>query len=252
MEKDLSIVMPVYNEESCIEVVVEKWVQSIRSLNINFDLNIYNDGSRDRTLSKLELLAKKFNEVKVHDKINSGHGPTVLVGYRNSKDYEWVFQVDSDDELSPDIFPSFWEVRQSFDFLVGKRYERNTPWIRKFISFISQWSVWIAIGNGVFDVNCPYRLMRNSMFQNLFFNIPDLTFAPNLIISGYAARKKLRIYEVPVRFQSRKTGEVSIKKLKLLKAAIKSFFQTLFFSWRNIKFLEIDDIDHQHQTQTKK
>ena len=60
---------------------------------------------------------------------------------------------------------------------------------------------------------------------------------PNLhvqLLSGLAARHRLRCFEMPVPQHDRKTGEVSIKKWKLLKAAAKSFFQTIWFSFRRI------------------
>ena len=59
--------------------------------------------------------------------------------------------------------------------------------------------------------------------------IPEDTFAPNVIISGVACLKKLNVTEIPVHHRNRQTGEVSIKKIKLLKAALKSFFQTITY-----------------------
>ena len=82
----------------------------------------------------------------------------------------------------------------------------------------------------VWDVNTPYRLMRTSEFMDVYQQIPLTTFAPNVIISGMVARKKLRYYEIRVPQHDRTTGEVSIKKWKLLKAAVKSFWQTIHFA----------------------
>ena len=56
------------------------------------------------------------------------------------------------------------------------------------------------------------------------------TFAPNVIISGMAAKKHLRCYEIRVPQHERITGEVSIKKWKLFKAAVRSFVQTIVFA----------------------
>lgn len=69
--------------------------------------------------------------------------------------------------------------------------------------------------------------MKSTVFKELFYKIPSDTFAPNVIISGFAAKKRLKIYEIPVNCRLRETGEVSIKKWKLLKAAVKSFCQTI-------------------------
>ena len=76
-------------------------------------------------------------------------------------------------------------------------------------------------------MNSPYRLMRVSAFKDAVKNIPLDTFAPNVVISGAACKKRLRVFETEVKYNFRETGVVSIKKLKLLKAAMKSFMQTI-------------------------
>jgi len=78
-------------------------------------------------------------------------------------------------------------------------------------------------------VNSPYRLFRAEAFKDVVRQIPDDTFAPNLILSGFCSVKKLRVLELPVPQAKRKTGEVSIKKWRLLKASARSFLQTIAF-----------------------
>lgn len=232
MSKELSVVMPVYNEDECIEQVVEKWITTLSALGIDFDLNVYNDGSKDKTLSVLREVEQRLPRLKVHDKSNSGHGPTILTGYRNSAGYEWVFQIDSDDELGPEKFSDLWNQRDKYDFLIGSRAGRYSPLPRKVISFVSRILVWICYGRGVWDVNSPYRLMRVTKFSDLFNKIPSDTFAPNVIVSGMACAMKMRIKEEPVPYRDRQTGEVSIKKWKLLKVAVRSFLQTITFRFQ--------------------
>ena len=74
--------------------------------------------------------------------------------------------------------------------------------------------------------------MRVAVFQDFYTKIPLTTFAPNVILSGLAARHKLRCFEAPVAHHHRKTGQCSIKKWKLLKAALKSFWQTAAFAMK--------------------
>ena len=57
MEKlDLIAVMPVYNEEGAIREVVKEWHDMLSSLNMNFKLHVYNDGSKDNSLAILREL----------------------------------------------------------------------------------------------------------------------------------------------------------------------------------------------------
>jgi glycosyltransferase involved in cell wall biosynthesis len=229
---NLKIIIPVYNEEGAISDVIQDWTETLHSLKIDFEIHAFNDGSKDQTLKILNDLAKSNNRLKVIDKPNSGHGPTILKGYKENLDVEWLFQVDSDNELKANEFSKFWKERNDYDFLIGNRIQRNSPLPRVVTTAISRWVVGIFYGSQVKDVNAPFRLMRTSKFHDDVLKIPDDTFAPNLIISGIANIRKMRIKQLDVVHHNRETGEVSIKKWKLFKAAFKSFLQTMSFRFK--------------------
>jgi len=229
----LAFIMPVYNEQDAIKTVIEQWSDELDKYNIDYTIFAYNDGSKDNTLSILRELEKQYPRLKCIDKINSGHGPTILKGYKEHLEtYDWIFQTDSDNEMGTSGFYTLWQKKEEYDFLLCKRDNRIQPLARKIISIVSRLTVKIFYGlNGVYDVNSPYRLMRTSVFKDLIQKIPDDTFAPNVIISGLVARKKIRFFENALFYTPRTTGTVSIQKMKLLRAAIKSFFQTITFSF---------------------
>lgn len=233
MEKlQLAIVMPVFNEEEAIANVINKWTKELQKLRINFKIHAYNDGSIDNTLQILNHLASENKNLIVHDKLNTGHGPTIIQGYRENSDVEWIFQTDSDDEIGSEMFEDLWKKRHKYHFLVGRRKSLQRSLTRKLISSISRLIVRIFYGNRVYDVNAAYRLMRSKQFKDLFFALPDNLFAPNVIISGFASIKKLDVYEAPVRYNKRTKGKTSIKKMKLLKAALKSAYQTIMYRFK--------------------
>ena len=232
MSEKLCVVMPVYNEQEAIGSVLEKWSKALDALGIDYVIRPYNDGSKDNSLAVMRDVAMHLPRVEVRDKKNGGHGHTILTGYRDAAadGFDWVFQIDSDDEMGPEKFDELWAQRGEYDFLVGIRDGRVQQLPRKIISFVSRLCVRLFYGKSVWDVNTPYRLMRVSVFKDFYSAIPLTTFAPNVILSGLAARHKLRCYEIRVPQHDRTTGEVSIKKWKLLKAAAKSFYQTIRFS----------------------
>ena len=236
MSDRLCVVMPVYNEQDAIGGVLRKWHEALSCLNINFEIRPYNDGSRDNTLAVMRKIAETGGgRIKIKDKPNGGHGNTILTGYREATvdGFDWIFQIDSDDEMGPEKFGELWERRNDYDFLVGIRGGRVQALPRKVISFVSRCCVRVFYGRKtIWDVNTPYRLMRTSAFKDIFKQIPLTTFAPNVIISGMVARKRLRFFEIRVPQHDRTTGEVSIKKWKLLKAAVKSFGQTISFAFK--------------------
>ncbi len=219
--------MPVYNEEECIRDVVNSWLGTLQGLGIDFQMIVINDGSRDNTIKSLEAF-RDNPRIEVINKPNSGHGPTILMGYRIAvKKAEWVFQTDSDDEMKPEYFHLLWEKRDDYDALFGRREGRRQNLSRRIITLVSRLTIGLLYGKGVRDVNTPYRLMRSKFLSRIIDKLPDNIFAPNIIISGAFSRAHLRILNIPIPHLPRQTGKVSIIKLKLVKAAMKAFMQTM-------------------------
>ena len=224
---DVAVVMPVYNEEACIAGVVRSWRAMLSELGLTFRILVLNDGSTDGTQAALSVFLGD-ECVQVIHKANSGHGPTILLGYQKAVETaDWVFQCDSDDEMKPDSFPELWRRREASDALFGVRSGRRQPLARKLISACSRATVRVFFGSGVVDVNVPYRLIRVSLLRRILPQIPPDTFAPNVIISGALARGGARLYNHPVPHEGRKTGTVSIVKWKLWRATFRAFWQTL-------------------------
>ena len=228
----LAVVIPAYNEEGVIGNVITDWHKELERMDIDFKIHVYNDGSKDATSRILKEAASTHKNIVPHDKENSGHGPTVIRGYRENIESEWMFQVDSDDEMSPESFEELWKKREEHDFLIGERLRSQQPLSRKIVSLISRLVVWVLYGTRVYDVNSPFRLMRNEKIRNIISMLPQDLFAPNVIISGMVSLMDLRVYRCEVSRKQRTTGEVSIQKWKLLKAAMQSFLQTILFRFR--------------------
>jgi glycosyltransferase involved in cell wall biosynthesis len=224
---DVAVVMPVYNEAECIGEVLQDWISVLNSLGINYRLIVLNDGSKDNTAEVLQ----KFDDnpcVMIINKKNTGHGPTILQGYHLAvAAAQWVFQVDSDNEIAAEHFKTLWQERGKYDAIIGIRANRNQPLARKIISAVSRLVVALFYGTGVTDVNCPFRLMRSEVLKEILKRIPEHTFAPNVAISGFLALSKAQISNQTVPHTNRQTGEVAIKKWKLMKAAMKSFLQVI-------------------------
>ena len=229
----LVVVIPVYNEQDAIQKVLEKWSTQLDSLQIDYKIFAYNDGSKDNTAEILNEISKSNPNVIAINKPNSGHGPTILKGYKdNAPDFDWIFQTDSDDETEAADFNKLWEKRNDYDFLIGRRNDRVQVITRKIVSFFSRLCISMFYGKGVWDANSPYRLMRSEKFVEIFNQIPENVFSPNVMISGIVSKKKMKFIEIPISSKQRQTGEVSIQKLKLLKAAINSFWQCMIFSFK--------------------
>jgi glycosyltransferase involved in cell wall biosynthesis len=228
---ELSVVMPVYNEGAVIAEVIETWLDELARLGIDFELLAYDDGSRDDTGKILTGLSVHRPDLEVTSQANAGHGPTILRGYREARG-EWVFQVDSDDEMSAEHFGLLWAQRGDHDLILGRRQHRDAPLARRIITAASRLTVWVLFGRAVTDVNAPYRLIRRAALVSILSRIPADAFAPNVIMSGLACRDRLRVREVWVPHRGRRAGTVSIVKWRLWKAAARAFGQTVMVALR--------------------
>jgi glycosyltransferase involved in cell wall biosynthesis len=224
---DVELVIPVYNEAECITEVVNDWIKELDRLGISYRMIVLNDGSKDNTAAVLSRY-RDNPRVNVINKKNSGHGPTILQGYQMAvQEAHWVFQVDSDNEMRAEHFKKVWHERKDVDAIIGMREGRYQPLPRKIVSLFSRLIVTLFYGRGIIDVNCPFRLLRADVLAPILKQIPPNTFAPNVAISGILVLKKMRVKNIRIPHTERQTGEVSIKKWKLMKAAMRSFLQVI-------------------------
>ena len=220
------MVVPVYNEEGAIAGVLDSWAAELERLGIDYRLAVYDDGSRDGTGRILAELAARNPRLRATRHENRGHGPTILRGYHEART-PWILQIDSDGEMAASHFGSLWRQRDSYDFLLGARQDRASAPVRRLVSAGSRAAAHLLIGNGVRDVNSPYRLMRREAVLPLLDLLPEQPFAPNVLLSGLAARARLRILELPVPHEGRRTGSGSLTSRRLWAGIARSFGDTL-------------------------
>jgi dolichol-phosphate mannosyltransferase len=228
----LSVVMPVHNEVDAIRAVIDEWTRELARLGIDYEMLVFDDGSNDGTARVLGELAHRHPCLFVHRHANKGHGPTVLRGYREARG-EWVLQVDSDGEIPASAFEDLWTRREACDFLIGRRTERAAPLIRRVVTAASRLSVRALFGSGIHDVNAPYRLMRGRALRSLTPALPGDVFAPNVILTGLALRRGLRVCERPVPHVGRRHGQGSLGRLRVLRVAMRAFRETVAAAWRS-------------------
>jgi glycosyltransferase involved in cell wall biosynthesis len=174
---DLAVVMPVYNEKDCIAEVLNSWLSVLSELNIQYRLIVLDDGSSDGTDVELERFGQN-DRIMIIRKENSGHGPTILMGYHRAVEMaEWVFQCDSDNEIKADYFSLLWKARDRYDALFGIRQGREQSLTRKLITVVAFYMVRLKFGSGITDINSPYRLMRASVLSQIIKQIPQTTKA---------------------------------------------------------------------------
>jgi len=212
---ELLVVMPVYNEEASIRQVVREWDGELGRHLQNFRLLVINDGSTDATRQRLtELQTEIGPRLEVIHRENRGHGQSCLQGYRQAVEQkcEWVLQLDSDGQCDPRYFKLFWEQREQFDVIYGKRVRRDDGWQRLVASWVLKVVVLIWGRALCFDPNVPYRLMRPQILPSALAAIPADFFLGNVALAVLLQRAGIfRHGCVPIRFRNRYGGQSKVR-----------------------------------------
>ena len=222
----LYIIIPAYNESETIRQVIDDWYPIIEEHNGGGKsrLIIIDDGSKDNTYEIMLECAKDKPLFTPLQKPNSGHGATVLYGYHYALDHgaDYVFQTDSDGQTLPCEFAPFWDVRESFDMVIGWRKGREDGLSRIFVTKVLKYVVYLCFGVFVTDANTPYRLMKADTLRRYIDIIPKDYNLSNVILSVIYARRKCAVKYMPITFRPRQGGVNSINMKRIFRIGKKA------------------------------
>ena len=217
----LYIVIPAYNEEDNITKVIEDWYPVVLAHDGGGSsrLVIIDDGSKDKTFSILQMAAESRPLLCPITKPNSGHGATVLFGYRYALDHgaDYVFQTDSDGQTLPEEFEPFWAQRENYDMVIGWRKGRQDGASRVFVTKTLKNVIRVCFGVTVKDANTPYRLMKAETLRHYIDLIPQNFNLSNVLLSVIYQKKGCRVQYFPITFRPRQGGVNSINMKKIFK-----------------------------------
>ncbi|GMV11432.1 MAG: hypothetical protein AMXMBFR55_31660 [Gemmatimonadota bacterium] len=228
-QMQLSVVMPAYNEADGIHAAIDAVRGNVLDRIPRSELVVVNDGSRDNTGAILDDIAGLDPRVRAVHKANGGHGPAIMTGVGAARG-EYVFLVDSDNQIPLEEFAPFWAaVQGGKDAAFGVRRVRHDADLRKVLTVVIRQSLRLLFGVQLYDANVPYKLLRRSLWEDARRLIPDGTLAPSLSLAVFAARRGYDIAFIDVTHKDRETGTVSIRRWKLVKFCARALRQLLDF-----------------------
>lgn len=224
MADSLFIVIPAYNEQDNIKQVVKDWYPVVTKYGTNSKLVVIDDGSKDDTYKILQEMAQERPLLVPLTKENSGHGSTVLYGYKyaleNGADY--IFQTDSDGQTVPSEFAPFWSSKDKYDIIIGYRNKRRDGFSRVIVTRVLRLVVHLCFKEFVLDSNTPFRLMSASSLKENIKYVPDDFFLSNVALSAIYKKRKQKVHFIPITFKPRQGGVNSINIPKIIKIGIQS------------------------------
>ncbi|MEW5692185.1 MAG: glycosyltransferase [Candidatus Hydrogenedentota bacterium] len=235
----LSIVFPVYNEESRLKKSLITISEFITTSDYPIELIFSNDGSTDKTAFLLETFKELFSDrviIKIlnHPR-NRGKGAVVRDGMLAASG-NWVMFTDVDIPIplkTLDIIKEFENSKT--DVILGRRKKEisKRKWYRQFTGLIFHLLTKLILPQ-FDDTQCPFKIFRKSVVVALFFCLKLQKFGFDLEILKKIRKKRLKFAQIDVPFT-----DVPGSKLHPLKTPV-----SLFIDLLKIIFLDTEDKTH--------
>jgi glycosyltransferase involved in cell wall biosynthesis len=191
---DISIIVPVYNEEKNIPMLHEQIRSAINCLKINFEIIYINDGSTDNSFKILQAI--KVNDTKVRivsfDR-NYGKTSALDAGLRHAKG-DYILTIDCDLQESPDDLVKIFNELQNSDVVIGRRINRlEVDGLIKFISSkIANYVRNKVLKEDFADAGCFLRGYRRECIEKLQLYTELHVFVGSLLrMQGFRIKKPL-------------------------------------------------------------
>jgi len=232
----IAILVPFYNEEKNLIFFVKEWDHIIKKRKFKNLLYFFfiDDGSNDKSLLYLKKILGMCNlNFKIFKKKNSGHGESCKFGYKKiiDKNFDYIMQVDSDNQCDPKDFVKFYEKikNKKLDFVFGYRKKRGDGNLRVLVSKFMSFVFFLKKRIYIKDLNTPYRVMNTKKLRNVFKSINNSKKLNDIklfnCLLSYEISKKYPINWIDIYFRERHEGISKFSMINMFKLFINFIFK---------------------------
>ena len=166
---DLSVVVPVFNEEESLPELTA-WIEKVcKSVSLSFEIIFIDDGSSDSSWKIIDGLSGEKGFVKgLRFRRNYGKAAALHTGF-NEASGEVVITMDSDLQDSPDEIPELVRMirEDGYDLVSGWKKKRYDPFVKRITSkFYNRTARWSS-GIKLHDFNCGLKAYRNEVVKSI-------------------------------------------------------------------------------------
>lgn len=234
----LSIVIPCYNEGEKMLKNINKVVEKLNSLHVEYNIIIVNDGSTDNTLSYLNKINYPNVFIETYEK-NRGKGFAVKKGILSLFEKEiagdYINFMDADLSTDLSAIDTTLKYCNKYDIIIGSRRHKDTKlpvpqgFIRKIISEICIFITKIITRLNLRDTQCGFKTFRKEVIYNIINKQQIERFAFDVEYLYIAKLHNYSIIEIPIIWTNDTDSKVST-----IKSSIK-FFKDLLLIKKNKK-----------------
>jgi dolichyl-phosphate beta-glucosyltransferase len=225
----ISVVIPVYNEASCLDAHVAALRPLLGELSgDDWEIVLVDDGSADGTGAEIARLAQDGHVRGLAHARNRGKGAALRTGITATRG-DVVLFCDADMSTPPETLRAFLAaLRQGADIVVGNRKSRQADiqrwqpalrtWLGLGFTRLSNWMTGLAIS----DYTCGFKLFRGEHARRLFAATETPGWSFDVEVLARAARDGLVIREIPVTWR-----HVDDTRVRVARDVVRSFRELL-------------------------
>lgn len=204
----LSIIIPVYNEEKTIVLVLDKVLSVTLPEGLEREIVVINDGSFDQTDKILNSCSKR-QEVKVLKQEHQGKTAALALGIARASG-DIILIQDADLEYDPVQYPALLNpiLAGETDVVYGSRFLgdiKDMHWINFWANRISNLTLRLLYRVNLTDINTCYKVFKRQLIQGM--HICSRNFAFETEVTTKLLRRGIGIKEVPVRYTARSRSQ---------------------------------------------
>ena len=203
MSKQISIVVPLFNEEESLPHRID-WIKKVLVGKYSFEVLLIDDGSKDRSWAIIEELVRKDDFVRgIKFQRNYGKSAALQKGFESCVG-DVVVTMDADLQDSPEEIPELYDmiINQDFDLVSGWKKTRHDPLSKTIPTKLYNWAARRITGIYLHDFNCGLKAYKRTVIKSIELYGDMHRYVPALAkYSGFT-----NIGEKVVQHQARKFG----------------------------------------------
>jgi dolichol-phosphate mannosyltransferase len=229
MSFELTIIIPVYNEEDNLDRVYKEMKQFLSIAKKKTKILFVNDGSKDNSQVQIEKICKDnedFNYISFEK--NAGLSAAIKAGF-DYTDTPWVGYIDADLQTAPEDFNVLIEFAGEYDLVTGVRSNRKDSFTKNMSSTIANGIRRAFTHDGMDDTGCPLKIIRTDMAKKIPMFNGLHRFLPAMILLQNG-----KIKQTPVRHFPRIAG---LSKFNLWNRLLGPLQDCFAYLWMKKKYI---------------
>lgn len=201
---DLSVVIPVFNEEENIELLYEKLVTSLSNIGYTWEAVFIDDGSTDKSFDALRKVSARDNRCRVVKFVRNFGQTAALAAGIDHAEGRIIIPMDADLQNDPaDITRLLDKMKEGYDVVSGWRKDRHDAFIHRVLpSWIANKIISTISGVHLHDYGCSLKAYRREVIKNVKLYGEMHRFVPI-----YASWQGAKVTEIPVTHYARQFGQ---------------------------------------------